>query len=408
MKAFRLVLITSFIALVSYSAYAQVKIGENRLQSSPLHWLEIDKTDSLFIVTDDLSMGLTNNGHRGVTPLSPNTDAIMLKLYGYGFGNFIPSGSAPYIQDSLTVAGVRTNIFAGFTDDGYLMEVPLRLVLEIQDSTVADLSFNNGVDTFGTTNLLLLDSIFATDNALRDSSSILRTLINNVDQGDGDTTTGNEYIDTITLSNDTLYFTENRDAVQGATNIQSVDLGPLIDATTFYLADGSFDEDRTVTGGDFNLVFNDVDTLDFSSTNFVAIDGNQVTIQQDGQDVILVNGNQDVKFRSLTQDSIFVLDSSGTLHAAAYGDTMITGTFTTILGVDADGNIIEVQANDIANTETDSTIYTHDGTLTGTRTLTGNSEDLTFTGLGTFNQSATTLDLDANTILDIDAPDVTI
>ena len=82
MKVLRLVLITSMCALMGNALSAQVKIGENKLESSPHHWLEIDNTDSLFIITRDLELGLTDNPHRlGISP-SPSTDAIMLRLYG--------------------------------------------------------------------------------------------------------------------------------------------------------------------------------------------------------------------------------------------------------------------------------------------------------------------------------------
>ena len=111
MKALRLVLITSVCVMTALVTNAQVKIGENELNTSAHHWLEIDKTDSLFIVTDDLSMGLTNNPHRGVAP-NPSADALMLKLYGYGFGSFLPTGTSPYVQDSELLGGITSNVFA--------------------------------------------------------------------------------------------------------------------------------------------------------------------------------------------------------------------------------------------------------------------------------------------------------
>jgi len=387
MKALRLVLITSMCALMTHVAMAQVKIGENELEISQHHWLEIDNSDSLFIVTDDLSLGLTDNPHRLGAP-SPGTDALMLKLYGYGFESFIPDGTSAKTQATYDIGGIESNIFAGITSEGRLLEVPLRLVLEIQDSTVADLSFHNGVDTFGTVDLMGLDSIFATDLELRDSTATLRTLINQVQSADGDTISGNEYIDTIRLSNDTLYFTENRDAEMANTNEQSVDLGPLIDATTFYLADGSFDEDRTVDGATHTLTFNDLDSFTVNTQDaagsFIVLNGNQTTIQQGGQDIIMINGNEDVKFRSTGVDSILFIDSSGSIALSQYGDSSITGSFTNILAVDADGNLIEVGPEGILGTQQDSSIYTHNGTLTQDRTLTGAGLDLSFEGLDTF------------------------
>ncbi len=428
MKALRLVLITSVCILMALAAKAQVKIGENKLESSPHHWLEIDKTDSLFIVTDDLSVGLTSADHRVSAP-NPNVDALMLKLYGYGLNNFLPSATSPFIQDSEPIGGITANIFAGITQDGYLMEVPLSLVIEVADSSQADLSFFNGVDTFGTADLMVLDTIFATDNELRDSTALIRTLINNSEMADHDTISGNEFIDSIRLSNDTLYFIENLAGRIAPTNTQSIDLGPLINGSTFYLSDGELDESRTVTGQTFDLTYTDITNLlessvtnttttsgdqtlqttgpgadiiinsadagTFSSTSLTTINGNNVAIQQDGQDIMQINGNEETKFLSGTVDTILLLDDDGSISMEAYGDSSITGVVSQILAVDASGNMIEIGITDILATQPDSTIYTHDGLLTEDRVLTGGSNDLTMTGLGTYNVGATTVDLDA-------------
>ena len=311
MKALRLVLITSMCVMMALAAKAQVKIGENKLETSPHHWLEIDKTDSLFIVTDDLFLGITNNPHRlGISP-SPTTDALMLKLYGYGFNTFTPDKLAllpiPQMQQTLNLGSVKTNIFAGIATDGSLMEVPLSLIIEVADSTRADLSFYNGQDTFGTADLLVLDTIFATDNQLRDSSALLRTLINNSQEADNDTITGNEYIDEIELIGDSLAFRENLANELGTVNEIGISLTPLIEDVTFYLSDGTLDEDRTVEGATNTLTFNNLDSFEVNANDFVVLNGDQTTIQQSGEDIILINATEDVKFKSGDADSIFCL-----------------------------------------------------------------------------------------------------
>ena len=332
MKALQLVLITSVCLLMAFAASAQVKIGDDELERGQDHWLEIKRSDTLFIVTDALQLGRTNDPHT-VNPHNPSTDAIMLKLYGYGLGSFVPTNVFPYIQDTITLGGVTSNVFAGITNDGQLLEVPLKLVLEVQDTTTADLSFFNGQDTFGT-----------------------------------------------------------------------VDLTPIIAARTFYLSDGTLDENRTVNGDGNTLTFNNLDSTEFDAS-FITIDGDQVAIQQDGQDIIGINALEQVKFRSTATDSILFLDTTGIISASYYGDIANADpSFSTIVGVLSDGTLVDVDVNDILGAQEDSVIYRHDGTLTGDRTLTGANMDLSFSGVDSFNVTgngvvvnATDVDLDGTT-----------
>jgi len=58
--------------------------------------------------------------------------------------------------------------------------------------------------------------------------------------------------------------------------------------------------------------------------------------------------------------------------------------------VDTDGNVVEVGPEGILGTQQDSSIYTHNGTLTEDRRLDGNNQTLTFTDISTLTDSSTT------------------
>ena len=58
----------------------------------------------------------------------------------------------------------------------------------------------------------------------------------------------------------------------------------------------------------------------------------------------------------------------------------IETNFNNILGIDANGNVINVSAGSILGTEEDSVIYNHNGTLRSERTMTMGSFDLRFAG----------------------------
>jgi hypothetical protein len=384
MKILQLVLFTGLCFFTSNILEAQVKIGDDPLNIGDDRWLEIKRTgvDEFLLVTDSLYFGRSNSANTNLS-----TDALMLKLYGYGLGlpSFLPTSAG---QQASTALG---NIFLAPSINGEVLEVPLGLSLVIADTTQADLSITNGIDTFGTINLLLLDSIFATNNELRDSTNILRTLIANSESSDGDTLTRNEYIDTIFVDGDTmLIFRENVANEMGTMNEQQVDLSPVIGAKTFYLADGTLDENRTVDGDNNNLTFTNLDSAEIEA-NFITIDGDQVSIQQDGQDIIMINANEEVKFRSTTTDSILFIDDDGTLVASDYGTgANNTGLHTYILGVQEDGTIVDVDIADILATQVDSTIYNNDGSLTGDRVLDGDNFDMTFTDINALVDSSVT------------------
>ena len=105
----------------------------------------------------------------------------------------------------------------------------------------------------------------------------------------------------------------------------------------------------------------------------------------------------------ITADSTFV---SADAQLTSYGDSLVTGTFTTILAVDVDGNVIEVGPEGILGTQTDSVIYRHNGTLTGDRTLTGANQDLTFSGINVFQVTGDSVDVNTTNV-DLDGTNYT-
>ena len=230
MNLSKLVVITGLFFTVSFTVSAQVKIGDNPLEIATDRWWEVQRegVNEFLIVTDSLFFGRTSN------PTSSTADPLMLKLFGYGLENFT-FGAGDQASN-----GDGNNYFLAPSVNGEVLEVPMNLSLVIQDSVTADLSVTNGVDTFGTINLFALDSIFATDIAVADSISTIRTLINMSNSSDNDTITGSEYIDEINIIGDsTLEFVENIAGRLGSENRITVDLSPILEGNTFYLADGT-------------------------------------------------------------------------------------------------------------------------------------------------------------------------
>ncbi|MEL6123483.1 MAG: tail fiber domain-containing protein [Bacteroidota bacterium] len=191
-----------------------------------------------------------------------------------------------------------------------------------------------------------------------------------------------------------------------------MDIGAYLDANTFYRADGDFDENRSVDGAGFNLQFTNLDsfrlvstsitnlsspqidltagdTIDIDAGDAVKIDANEIFLDQGGTTVMGINSTQEVKFASSSVDSILFLDDTGVIKASEYGDGPSVSNFATIIGALPDGTLVDIDVDDVLARQIDSTIYNNDGTLTGDRTLTGASNDLTFTGLSDFDVTAT-------------------
>ena len=295
MKTTKLLLVVSFILGCTQWATAQVKIGDRPLELGEERLLEMERAGELFIVTDSLEIGITNSTVTNV----PSVDAMMLKLYGYGLGQFTGS----------------QNYFLGTNTLGEVLEFPLTLDLQTTSST-AVISLFNGTNTFGDIDLTRLDSIFTTDNQLIDSLNTIRTLINDVSadvDSDLDTIQINELIDEIALivngagDQTILRFFENRDpaidpadrAVSQielgnvfATDFQLEDTAAVLRDLVFYRSDGSLDEDRTVTGDGNSLDFTGIDSFNVSSSNTTFSSTGNTSISSDGEvSITSTNGN---------------------------------------------------------------------------------------------------------------------
>ena len=97
MKFLRLVLITSMLMSLAHLTKAQVKIGENPLDIGTDRQFEIEQNDTLFVITDNLTMGRT----RGKIAANTLSQALMIKLLGYGTNQFGPDLLAGRIQSAI-------------------------------------------------------------------------------------------------------------------------------------------------------------------------------------------------------------------------------------------------------------------------------------------------------------------
>lgn len=393
MKTAKVLLVIGVLLGCTHWAQAQVKIGDRPLEIGDERLLEMEKAGELFIVTDSLEIGITNS----TTTNDPSTDAMMLKLYGYGLGQF---------QDD-------QSYFLGTNTLGEVLEFPITLDL-VTNSTTAQLALFNGTSNFTTVDLTDLDSVFTTDNNLSDSLDIIRTLLNDLSMdvdSDLDTIQTNELIDEIFLIDDPLdtdpeqsllefyedvYIGDDNLRHRSSINLtfgmaSDFELQQVLDSI-FYNNDGSLTSDRTVTGAGNSLTFTDVSAFDVNST------GN-TTVTSGGNTTVTTTGNTDVTTTGTTSIgsdgtvSITSVNDDITIDASGDSISMVgvvrldeypaippTSMFNNILGIDANGNVVNVTASDILGTDADSVIYRHDGSLTSQRYMTMNSFDLHFVG----------------------------
>ncbi len=359
---------------------AQVKIGDRPLDIGQERLLEMEKANKLFIVTDSLEIGITNS----ILTNDPNADAMMVKLYGYGLGNF---------QDA-------QSYFLGTNPDGEVLEFPLTLNLETSPS-MATLSLFNGTTQFGSVDMTLLDSVFANNTQLADSINTVRTLLNDLAadvDSDLDTVQTNELIheiavlDGINNQQTLLRFYENRyianvlgmpelrDSIDidldpfFATDIALADTAEVLRGLIFYVSDGTLTGDRTVTGDANNLTFTDIDSFNVNSSNTTFTSTGNTNISSDGD--VAISSSSDITIDA-SSDTIGLI---GTVTLDEYVTKPVETSFNNILGIDADGNVINISATSILGTEEDSVIYRHNGTLSNERFMTMAGNDLNFVG----------------------------
>ncbi len=468
MKTTRLVVLAGLTLFLCSALRAQVKIGDNPLQISDNRLLEIENANEYFLVKDTSGMTIGRADNLN--------DPLMLKLFGYGES---PSLFAPGALNG------NQDYFLGTNSNGEVLEFPLSLDLN-RTTNIGELSFNNGDILFGS---VQLDSVFSTDTQLTDSLNVLRTLVASSEASDGDTITGNEWISNMQLVDGTggpeaigtrLEITENLSGI-GATNTQFIDLGftfatdielgdsllvirnELADTAAelrrfnFYLSDNTFDDPtRTASGGGItNLTFDSLSQFNVTNTPIINLNSTTgdivVTSDDSNVDINASSGTVDVDanlvdIEGVTNINLTASDTvsingtdnvsiDGNVQMDDYGQGSKTGTEAYLLGVDAAGNVLDVdvttiggdaaldgpvdldengttettvqEAIDALEAEIDSTIYNYDGVLTSNRNLDGNSLNLTFDNLGTYNIANTaTFDIDA-TAVDMDGTTLT-
>jgi hypothetical protein len=406
MKTTRIAMLAFLMVSMAQWMQAQTKIGTVRsLEIGSERLLEMQaKLGEMLIVTDSLEFGITTLDNANTT--NPG-DAMMLKLFGYGLGNF---------------ATEEQTYFLGTNTSGQVLEFPLSLDLDVSivpGDTSALLSLFS-IDTFGTVDLLPLDDIFATDQNLLDSITRLEnTLTNIVNQdraNDLDTIQTNELIHEIrVIPNDdttfvtpgtegdgqqtTLVFFEDRfiadvlgrpderafstvDLHTYFPTFQDVnDTADVLRGNIFYLSDGEITSDRTVTGasGTRDLTFTEMDSLTLSANNTTITSSADTDLSSTGSTSISADGDVDISGTKINLDApADTITATGTLNLSEYPSLTTSPTFQNILGIDPNGNVINVEASSILGTENDSTIYTHNGTLISERYMTMDAYNLNF------------------------------
>jgi len=377
MKTAKIILALSLLLGYAQLTHAQVKIGDRPLDIGNDRLLEMERAGDLFIVTDGLEIGRTNSNLDNV----PGTDAMMLKLYGYGLGQF--TGTQDY--------------FLGTNGTGEVLEFPLTLDL-VTNSTTATISLFNGTNTFGNVDLTTLDSVFTTNTQLIDSLQSIRDVLDDVSNAvdsDLDTIQINELIDEIALldnglgtgeqtlirfyedrfvTDDNLRAQSEYDLTFGlASDVELRDTAIVLRDHIFYKIDGTLDEDRFVTGANNSLTFTGIDSFNVNSVNTTLMATGNTAISSDGL-VAITSVNDNVVIDAST-DSISMI---GSIRFDEYPSKPVETTFNNILGLDADGNVINISAGTILGTEEDSVIYRHNGELSSERTMNMNLHNLFF------------------------------
>ena len=483
MKTTHLVLLTGVIILISTALRAQVKIGDNPLQISDNRLLEIEENNQYFLVKD--SSGMT------IGRADDSNFPLMLKLFGYGESPslFLPNtaganGAQEYFlgtNDRGEVLEFPLQLDLNTTTN----------VGELSFDNGDDLFGSVQLDSVFTTDTQLTDSLntirtlVATSEASDGDTITGNEWIRNL-QFTGPNSTILEITENIdataplteqnirSINFDPIFTT---DVEFGDTLItirnELADTAEVLRAFNFYLSDNTFsDPTRTASGGGVtNLTFDSLSEFNVinlpevnigtntgdvnissedANVNINTLNGNTVIatsgygIAASGNSNININGTSTFRSDGLNSiegttnialsagDTVSInandnISVDGNVQLDDYGQGTKTGSESFLLGVDALGNVVDVDLDSIggdailsspvdldedgtlettvdeaiqaSNREIDSTIYNFDGVLTDNRTLDGNTLDLTFDNLGTYSiTNTTTLDVDATTV----------
>ena len=134
------------------------------------------------------------------------------------------------------------------------------------------------------------------------------------------------------------------------------------DVENIYTADGTLAGNRTVTMSTFNLEMDMTSTGDFN-------------VLDNGTPAFSVRDDGQVGIGTASPDAKLDVEG-GSVRFTDYGTGTYTGTEAYYLGVEADGDIVEVAIPGGSG----SSIYSANGTLAGDRTVTMDGNDLTFDG----------------------------
>ena len=211
--------------------------------------------------------------------------------------------------------------------------------------------------------------------------------------------------------------------IDAAGNVINVDPSAILGTQTdsvIYRHDGTLTDDRTLTGGGNNLTFTGVDSMNIDATNTTITSSTNTVVTTSGNTSLNTTGTTDVSSAgdvsiTSTTGTVSVTSTASDILIDASGDSIeMVGVVqlneypaqpietdysnvNNILGIDAAGNVINVDPSAILGTQTDSVIYRHDGTLTDDRTLTGGGNNLTFTGVDSMNIDATNTTITSST-----------
>ena len=361
--------------------------------------IENDVTDQY---QDDIA--IMPSGALGIFTTSPGADVEIaddktVRMAEYGDGNQI-NNSVTYVLgvdtdgdlvevEASSLAGTTTNIYNsdGSLDGNRTMDL-LNNSLDF-DMGNADINFN--VDGSGDLDIVLGSN---GDFEVFDGSNIAFAI-----NGAGDVGVGiqdanadfevaedwdirfAEYGTGDNIDNSVTYVL----GVDGDGDLVEVEASSLAGTTTnIYNSDGSLDGNRTMDllnnsldfdMGNADINFNvdgsgDLDIVLGSTGDFEVFDGSNIALA--------VNGDGDVGVGIQDANADFEVAEDWNIRFAEYGTgDNIDNSVTYVLGVDGDGDLVEVETSSLGGSSSVN-IYNSDGTLDANRTVSQTSFDLTF------------------------------